>query len=140
MCIKYGWSTSSLTPFTVKQKVFTNKAFAFTCIQTEVKLIGLAKNVTEISTNPTEIQVETWQPTATSSVIQIDKIEEGSGKVSIADAEVVVSGGRGLKGPENWQLIENLADVLGAATACSKPVSDMSWRPHVNMLDKQGNL
>jgi electron transfer flavoprotein alpha subunit len=64
--------------------------------------------------------------------------EKGTGKVTIADAEVVVSGGRGLKGPENWGLIEDLASVLGAATACSKPVSDLGWRPHSEHVGQTG--
>ena len=62
--------------------------------------------------------------------VKVSSIEKTSNKVTIADADIVVSGGRGLKGPENWHLIENLAEVLGAATACSKPVSDLGWRPH----------
>ena len=66
------------------------------------------------------------------------KIEQTSGKVTIADADIVVSGGRGLKGPENWNMIEELADVLGAATACSKPVSDLGWRPHSEHVGQTG--
>jgi electron transfer flavoprotein alpha subunit len=65
-------------------------------------------------------------------------IKQSQGKATIADADVVVSGGRGLKGPENWGLIEDLADVLGAATACSKPVSDMGWRPHSEHVGQTG--
>ena len=65
-------------------------------------------------------------------------LEQSEGKATIADADVVVSGGRGLKGPENWGLIEDLADVLGAATACSKPVSDMGWRPHSEHVGQTG--
>ena len=65
-------------------------------------------------------------------------VEQSSAKVSIADADIVVSGGRGLKGPENWHLIEDLANVLGAATACSKPVSDMGWRPHSEHVGQTG--
>ena len=65
-------------------------------------------------------------------------IEKESGTVTIADAEIVVSGGRGLKGPENWEMIESLAETLGAATACSKPVSDMGWRPHSEHVGQTG--
>ena len=70
--------------------------------------------------------------------IKVESIDSLSGSVSIADADVVISGGRGLKGPENWYLIENLASILGAATACSKPVSDMGWRPHSEHVGQTG--
>ena len=70
--------------------------------------------------------------------VQTQSVEKGSGKVTIADADVVVSGGRGLKGPENWGMIEELASVLGAATACSKPVSDLGWRPHSEHVGQTG--
>ena len=69
---------------------------------------------------------------------KVSSIEKTSNKVTIADADIVVSGGRGLKGPENWHLIENLAEVLGAATACSKPVSDLGWRPHSEHVGQTG--
>ncbi len=70
--------------------------------------------------------------------LKVDSVDKVSDKVSIADAQIVVSGGRGLKGPENWHLIEDLAEVLGAATACSKPVSDMGWRPHSEHVGQTG--
>ena len=70
--------------------------------------------------------------------ISVKSTEKVSGKISIADADIVVSGGRGLKGPENWSLIEDLAETLGAATACSKPVSDMGWRPHSEHVGQTG--
>ena len=73
-----------------------------------------------------------------SSGFNIKKIERQTGSVTIADADIVVSGGRGLKGPENWHLIEKLADLLGAATACSKPVSDLGWRPHSEHVGQTG--
>ena len=75
---------------------------------------------------------------STSSTLTVTAIEKASSSVSIADAEVVVSAGRGLKGPENWGMIEELAEVLGAATACSKPVSDMGWRPHSEHVGQTG--
>jgi electron transfer flavoprotein alpha subunit len=70
--------------------------------------------------------------------VKIESVEKSSGKVTIADADVVVSGGRGLKGPENWGILEDLAGVLGAATACSKPVSDLGWRPHSEHVGQTG--
>ena len=72
------------------------------------------------------------------SSLKVDSLEKLTNKVTIADADIVVSGGRGLKGPENWHLIENLAEALGAATACSKPVSDMGWRPHSEHVGQTG--
>jgi len=79
-----------------------------------------------------------YQALLPSASIKVTAVDKATDKVSIADADVVVSGGRGLKGPENWNLIEDLADVLGAATACSKPVSDMGWRPHGEHVGQTG--
>jgi electron transfer flavoprotein alpha subunit len=82
--------------------------------------------------------VEVFSPQEPKSNIEIKGTDKVNDKISIADAEIVVSAGRGLKGPENWGLIENLADVLGAATACSKPVSDLGWRPHSEHVGQTG--
>ena len=82
--------------------------------------------------------VEEFSPQEPKSNIEIKGTDKVNDKISIADAEIVVSAGRGLKGPENWGLIENLADVLGAATACSKPVSDLGWRPHSEHVGQTG--
>ncbi|MCF6297342.1 MAG: electron transfer flavoprotein subunit alpha/FixB family protein, partial [Flavobacteriaceae bacterium] len=81
---------------------------------------------------------EDFSPSLIESSIKSTGIDKATGKVTIADADIVVSGGRGLKGPENWGMIEELADVLGAATACSKPVSDMDWRPHNEHVGQTG--
>lgn len=130
----------TLQPFTVKRKAFSSKGFSFTEILTERKLLGLTKNsvgLIEEKTNPTE---ESFSPELNDAVFQIKATssDKTSGKVTIADADIVVSGGRGLKGPENWGMIEELADVLGAATACSKPVSDLGWRPHSEHVGQTG--
>ncbi len=82
--------------------------------------------------------VEDFSPTLAKSNLTSESIEQTTGKVTIADADIVVSGGRGLKGPENWGMIEELAEVLGAATACSKPVSDLGWRPHSEHVGQTG--
>ena len=74
----------------------------------------------------------------TSPLNNVTSIEKSENKISISDADIVVSGGRGLKGPENWYLVEDLADVLGGATACSKPVSDLGWRPHSEHVGQTG--
>ena len=88
--------------------------------------------------NSSEIIEITSDYEASASALEVISVEKSTDKVSIADADIVVSGGRGLKGPENWHLIEDLASVLGAATACSKPVSDMGWRPHSEHVGQTG--
>lgn len=128
----------STSPFKVKHTVFTNKAFAFTEIKTDVKLIGLGKNTYGLKENGVTAQAEAFSPQLTDSDSQVISLDKATDKVTIADAEIVVSGGRGLKGPENWGMIEELASVLGAATACSKPVSDMGWRPHSEHVGQTG--
>lgn len=131
---------SSTSPFTVKRSVFTNKAFAMTEISTANKLIGLANNSYGLKENATDCTTEAFSPSLSDDdfKVQVQSVDKATDKVSIADADVVVSAGRGLKGPENWGMIEELAEVLGAATACSKPVSDMGWRPHGEHVGQTG--
>jgi electron transfer flavoprotein alpha subunit len=130
----------SYSPFQVKRTAFSNKAFNSTEISSDVKIIGLAKNSYGIFENASSLTTEDFNPTVSENDfgIKVESVEKGSGKVSIADADIVVSGGRGLKGPENWGMIEELAEVLGAATACSKPVSDLDWRPHSEHVGQTG--
>lgn len=129
---------SSTSPFTVKRKAFSNKAFSNTVIATDHKVIGVAQNSYGVFENPVSGTTESFDATIADSGVKSEKIERVKGKVTIADAEVVVSAGRGLKGPENWGMIEELADVLDAATACSKPVSDLGWRPHGEHVGQTG--
>ena len=131
---------SSLNPFTVKRKAFSNKGFNNTVVSTTNKVIGLAKNSFGLYENPVTASVESFDASLSDADfgVKSTKVEKASGKVTIADAEVVVSAGRGLKGPENWTMVEELADVLGAATACSKPVSDLGWRPHSEHVGQTG--
>jgi len=129
---------SSINPFTVKRKAFSNKAFSNTVISSEYKVIGLAKNSFGIHENPVSGVLESFDVQVAASGVKSEKVERVSGKVTIADADTVVSAGRGMKGPENWGMIEELADVLGAATACSKPVSDLGWRPHGEHVGQTG--
>ena len=129
---------SSVSPLTVKRSAFTNKAFEITEINTDIKIIGVSNNsfgLVEVTGNASE---EVFSPSLSSSGVTIESVDKASNKVSIADADIVVSAGRGLKGPENWGMIEELADVLGAATACSKPVSDLGWRPHSEHVGQTG--
>ena len=127
-----------LQPLTVKRTCFTNKAFNFCSLSNEVNVVGLSNNSYEIKENPKSIEIIEKDSSSTETTLKVEKLEKSSGKVTIADADVVVSGGRGLKGPENWHLIEDLADTLGGATACSKPVSDMGWRPHSEHVGQTG--
>lgn len=128
----------STTPFVVKRKAFSNKAFNSTEIKTTIKVIGLAKNSYGLIENNIESVIEEFNPSIIESNITSISLDQTSGKVTIADADIVVSAGRGLKGPENWGMIEELAAVLGAATACSKPVSDLGWRPHGEHVGQTG--
>ena len=128
---------SSLSPFTVKRSAFTNKAFTQTEISSDVKIIGVSNNAFGLIENATACSVEDFTPGLATSAITVESVDKATDKVTIADAEVVVSGGRGLKGPENWHLIEDLARRW-AATACSKPVSDMGWRPHSEHVGQTG--
>jgi len=129
---------TSISPFTVKRTAFTNKAFNITEINTDVKVVGVSSNSYGLVENLGSTEVEDFSPNLKTSNTKVQSIDKASDKVSIADADIVVSGGRGLKGPENWGMIEELADVLGAATACSKPVSDLGWRPHSEHVGQTG--
>ena len=131
---------TSTSPFTVKRKAFSNKAFNNTTISTEVKVIGLAKNSYGIHENAVSGAAENFDAQISDADLRVKSVnvDRATGKVTIADADIVVSAGRGLKGPENWGMIEELADVLGAATACSKPVSDLGWRPHGEHVGQTG--
>lgn len=129
---------SNTNPFIVKRKAFSNKAFNHTEIKTDNKVIGLAKNSFGLVENAVSGTVENFSPHIIESSVISTGVDTSTGKVSIADADIVVSGGRGLKGPENWGMLEELAEVLGAATACSKPVSDMGWRPHSEHVGQTG--
>ena len=131
-----GLPVSNL-PLTVKRSVFSNKAFANTILPSAINIIGLSNNVHEEISQNSSTTVEHQDVETTAKCTQAS-LKQSEGKATIADADVVVSGGRGLKGPENWGLIEDLADVLGAATACSKPVSDMGWRPHSEHVGQTG--
>ncbi len=130
----------STSPFQVKRTAFSNKAFNLTEINTPVKVLGIAKNSFGLVENTSSLTEESFTPSLNDAdfSLKVQSVEKASGKVTIADAEIVVSAGRGMKGPENWGMIEDLASLLGAATACSKPVSDMGWRPHSEHVGQTG--
>ena len=131
---------SSTSPLTVKRNAFSSKGFNNTEIKTAIAVLGLSKNsfgIFETSVNSTE---EDFTPSVSDTDFGVSStsVDKASGTVTIADADIVVSAGRGLKGPENWGMIEELAEILGAATACSKPVSDLGWRPHSEHVGQTG--
>lgn len=130
----------STSPFQVKRTAFSNKAFNITQMDTDVKVLGLAKNSYGLVENVGSASEEDFSPSISDAdfAIKTESVDRTTGKVTIADADVVVSAGRGLKGPENWGMVEDLASALGAATACSKPVSDLGWRPHSEHVGQTG--
>lgn len=124
--------------FQLKRSSFSGKGFALVRLTRTKKVVALTPNSIDLEENPTSIEISsetigTQYPAC--SVIEVNKVQ---GKVPLTEAELVVSGGRGMKGPENWHLIEDLANALGASTACSKPVSDMDWRPHSEHVGQTG--
>jgi electron transfer flavoprotein alpha subunit len=129
---------SKLSPFTVKRTAFTNKAFCDTEISTNIKIVGVSNNSFGMIEKASDAQMEVFFPNLAKSTTTVSSVDKANDKITIADAEIVVSAGRGLKGPENWGIIEELAEVLGAATACSKPVSDLGWRPHSEHVGQTG--
>ena len=128
------------THLILKKTAFSGKAFALVELQAENKVISLVPNSYQMIENPKDVIIEGFTPDIPAGDFNtlVEELVRASDKVSLADAEIVVSGGRGLKGPENWGLIEDLAEALGAATACSKPVSDSGWRPHEEHVGQTG--
>ncbi|MDX1665653.1 MAG: electron transfer flavoprotein subunit alpha/FixB family protein [Saprospiraceae bacterium] len=124
--------------FLVEKPVFSGKAFAKYEIKTDIKLLSLMGNSFQPEATGEAVTVEELQldlPGRSVEVVEVNRVE---GRVPLPEAEKVVSGGRGLKGPENWELIEELADVLSATTACSRPVADSGWRPHHEHVGQTG--
>ena len=126
--------------FVIKKAVFSGKAFAFVNITSDVKVITLMANSFPLKQGEGKAAVEKLDVTFGEKDfgIKVKEVNKVTGEVSLADAELVVSGGRGMKGPENWGLIEDLAKELGAATACSRPVADAGWRPHHEHVGQTG--
>ena len=124
-------------PIKIKRKAFSSKAIESTTINTEKAIITLSPNAFGLVESNIDCEIEKIEST-NSSDFNIKGQEIISGKISLTEAETIVSAGRGLKGPENWNIIEELAGLLGAATACSKPVSDIGWRPHSEHVGQTG--
>ena len=121
----------------VQKVVFSSKAIAWVSLQAK-QVITLAGNATEIKQAPVQAVVEAFTPELSEDNIKEVGTEKFTNKVSIEEASIVVSGGRGMQTPDNWHLVEDLAHSLGAATACTKPVSDMGWRPHSEHIGQTG--
>lgn len=126
--------------FKVKKNVFSGKAIAEMEVVTEKKVITLLPNSYSVADNGSEANVETFQTDLGTSTVRVKEVksEEKEGEIPLPEADLVVSAGRGMKGPENWGIIEELAQHLGAATACSRPVSDIGWRPHHEHVGQTG--
>jgi len=124
--------------FVVKKNVFSGKAFANVAINTDIKIIALNPNSYTITTSNATATVTEFTATVEPSKVQVTATNTLDGEVPLAEAELVVSGGRGLKSPENWALVTDLAKALGAATACSRPVADAGWRPHHEHVGQTG--
>ena len=124
--------------FTVKKNVFSGKAFANITVNTPIKIIALSPNAYKTIAAEGKAEVILLDATVDTAKVKVTKTNKVSGEISLAEAEIVVSGGRGLKGPENWGMIEELAKLLHAATACSRPVADIGWRPHHEHVGQTG--
>ncbi len=126
--------------FVVRKKVFSGKAFAEVQVNSDVKILTVSVNSFSLVKNSAAAAVSAFAPQLPDSDFRLvsKEVAKSTGTLSVSEAEIVVSGGRGLKGPENWGLLEDLANVLGAATACSKPVSDSGWRPHHEHVGQTG--
>jgi electron transfer flavoprotein alpha subunit len=133
---------SSLEPFTVYKKVFSGKAFAQMEIKSDNKILTVGQNTFEIIENPKEASIEKFEPEISDDLIktEVKDVEKHRDQLLLTDAEIVVSGGRGMKASENWNYIEELANALGGATACSRPVSDEGWRPHEEHTGQTGKI
>ncbi|MFN2422339.1 MAG: electron transfer flavoprotein subunit alpha/FixB family protein [Cryomorphaceae bacterium] len=125
--------------FTVRTNVFSGKAFADYEVSTSVKIISLLPNSLKPEVGESSATVEAFSPDITDGKLTLKELKTRSGDgIPLPEAELVVSAGRGLKGPDNWAIVEDLAQALGAATACSRPVSDMDWRPHHEHVGQTG--
>lgn len=126
--------------FKVKRSIYTGKAFANVELTKDKKILAIKKNAVEVAETGGSASVESFAGSASDADFStnITNTEKATGEVLLPEAEIVVSGGRGMKGPENWGMIEDLAATLGAGTGCSKPVSDIGWRPHHEHVGQTG--
>lgn len=128
----------SLSPFQVKRRAFSGKGFMHAKAEGEGVIVTVSQNAFGVKENPVSGSEEVKDLAVANEDTKVLSHEQSSGKLDLKEAEIVVSAGRGMKGPENWGVIEDLANTLGAATACSKPVSDIGWRPHTEHVGQTG--
>ena len=124
--------------FVVKKGVFSSKAFAFISVNTPVKILSISPNSFQTIAGEGTAEVVAANITVETPTVKVTSTNMVTGEVPLSEADIVVSGGRGLKGPENWGMVEELAKLLGAATACSRPVADEHWRPHHEHVGQTG--
>ncbi|NTW26144.1 MAG: electron transfer flavoprotein subunit alpha/FixB family protein [Lentimicrobium sp.] len=130
----------SYQPFVLGKKAFSGKSVVQVEITAEVKIITLSQNTAGIVEKPTEVSIENFAPETGTPATRVLSAEVQSGKILLNEAEIVVSGGRGMRSADNWKPLEELAELLGAATACSRPVSDEGWRPHHEHVGQTGKV
>ncbi len=130
----------SVDPFVVYKKVFSGNAFANLSIKSEVKVLTLAQNSFEVIEKPMPVIIEKARVETADNKTIVKDTQKQSGKILLTDADIVVSGGRGMKSPDNWSPLVELAGILGAATACSRPVSDEGWRGHEEHTGQTGKI
>lgn len=128
----------SLSPFQVKRRAFSGKGFMHAKADAAGVIVTVSQNAYGVKENAVSGSEEVKELSVANEDTKVVSHEQSSGKLDLKEAEIVVSAGRGMKGPENWGMIEDLAELLGAATACSKPVSDIGWRPHSEHVGQTG--
>jgi len=133
---------SSVSPFVVRKRVYSGKAFADYELDADVKVLTLNTNSFQIIEDQKDIAIEALSVDITDSDLDAKpkSVEKTTGQLLITEAEILVSGGRGLKGPENWGMLEEMAEILGAGTCCSRPVADLEWRPHQEHVGQTGKV
>jgi electron transfer flavoprotein alpha subunit len=133
----------SISPFTVYKRTYSGNAYAHLVINSDIKVLTLAQNSFDIAEVPGNTAViENHQAAVDGSLLKttVKDVQKQTGKILLTDADIVVSGGRGMKSPDNWAPLTELASLLGAATACSRPVSDEGWRPHEEHTGQTGKI
>ena len=128
----------SISPFQVKRRAFSGKGFMHAKADAQGVIVTVSQNAFGVKENPVAGTEEVKDLSVANQDTKVISHEQSSGKLDLKEAEIVVSAGRGMKAPENWGMVEDLANVLGAATACSKPVSDIGWRPHSEHVGQTG--
>ena len=132
----------SLNPFTVYKRTYSGNAFAHLVIKSDIRILTLAQNSFDLVETPVTAAIENLNPSVDGSLVKtvVKDTQKQTGKILLTDADIVVSGGRGMKSADNWAPLVELATLLGAATACSRPVSDEGWRPHEEHTGQTGKI